>query len=163
MSIQKPASTFVHKALHTRPRQKYSAARAFYLTILIISAIAVLSIAKQSTKQSTSRHLVNGPIPALFTRSNPVATEGFLHESNGVLRRRDEAVRWTFFGLNLPPPKHFHQAYTTAFQSVDSSTPLETSALSSAPTAQTRKQVSFLTYNSTIASSIRPNLSPSSS
>ena len=161
MSIQKPATTFVHKALHTRPRQKYSAARAFYLTILIISAIAVLSIAKQSYKQSESRHLINGPKHALFTRSNPVTTEGF-HESNGELRRRDEAVRWTSFRLNLLP-KHFHQAYTTAFQSVDSSTPPKTSALSSAPTARTRKQVSFLTYNYTIASCIRPSLSPSSS
>ena len=99
MSIQTPATTRVqHQPLHTRPRQKYSAARAFYLSILIISAIAVLSLANQRS----SRHLINNPKHALFSRSSPVATEGFLHESNvGELRRRDEAVRWTFLEMHF--------------------------------------------------------------
>ena len=157
MSIQTPASIPVHQALHTRPRQKYSAARAFYLTILIISALAVLSIANQRT----SRHLINSPKHGLFHRSNPVAIEGFLHQSNGDLRRRDEAVRWISLGMNLC--EDFCLAYTTAFESADSSIPPKTNALSSAPTARTRKQASFLTYNYTIASCTRPNLSPSPS
>ena len=151
MPPQMPAPKPVQKVLRTRPRQKYSAARAFYLTILVISAIAILSVLKERRIQ----HGTSGAGHVLISRTPLVPREDLIHMSSGDLVRRDQAVRsW------IEPQPELHQAYT-AIYSVDSSTPSKTNALSSAPTAQMRKQASFPTYNCTIASCTRFDRSPS--
>ena len=94
MSLQMPAPTPVQKAWRTRPKQKYSAARAFYLTILVISAIAILSLLKERRNQ---QHDLIGVSQALFSRTRLAVREDFLQGSSGGLVRRDQAVRWTFF------------------------------------------------------------------
>ena len=73
MSLQMPAPTPLLKVSRTRQRQKYSGARAFYLTILVISVIGILSLIKARRIQHDSR-------------------KGF-HESSRVLVRRDLEVR----------------------------------------------------------------------
>lgn len=156
MSLQMPAPTPVQKAWRNRPRQKYSAARAFYLTILVISAIAILSVLKD---RGTQQHGLIGASNALFSPTRLAVREDFLHGSSGGLVRRDQAVRWTFF--RVIPWKDVHQAHN-ALRSAASSLPLKTNAHSSAPIAQMRKQVSSPTYNYTIASCTRLDLSPSS-
>lgn len=156
MSLQMPAPTPVQKAWRTRPRQKYSAARAFYLTILVISAIAILSLLNE---RRTQQHDLIGASHALFSRTRLAVREDFLQGSSGGLVRRDQAVCWTSFRVTTW--KDVHQAHN-ALLSADSSLPLKTNAHSSAPTAQTRKQVSSPTYNYTIASCTRLDLSPSS-
>ena len=94
MSLQMPAPTPVQKAWRTRPKQKYSAARAFYLTILVISAIAILSLLKE---RRTQQHDLIGASHALFSRTRLTVREDFLQGSSGGLVRRDQAVRSTFF------------------------------------------------------------------
>ena len=89
MSLQMSAPTPVRKASPIRPRQKYSAARAFYLTILVISAIATLSLLKERNFQ----YGIDDANQAFFRRSYPKLSEGFPHGSSGALVRRDEAVR----------------------------------------------------------------------
>ena len=155
MSLQTPAPTPVQKVSRVRPRQKYSAARAFYLTILVISVIAILSLLKERRTQ----HGINGADHALVSRTL-TAREGRPHGSSGVLLPRDKAVRWNLFDIN--PQNLLHHAHT-ALHSADSSVPLKTNALLSAPTAQMRKQASFPTYNYTTASCTRLDPSPSSS
>lgn len=154
MSLQMPAPTPVQKASRTRTRQKYSSARAFYLTILVISAIAILSLLKQRKNQ----YDINGANHALFSRPDLTIRDGLLHGSRRELVRRDQAVRSNFFGISQR--KDCHEAHN-ALHSADLLIPLKTNALSSAPTAQMRKQASFPTYNSIIASCTRLNLSPS--
>lgn len=154
MSLQMPVPMPVQKASRTRPRQKYSAARAFYLTILVISAVAILSLLKERRLQ----YGINGAHHALFTRTHLTVRDGLLHRSSGELVRRDQAVRCTSLGVSSW--KDFHEAYHP-LHSADLSIPLKTSAPSSVPTAQMRNQVSFPTYNYTIASCTRLNLSPS--
>ena len=153
MSLQTPAPMPVQNESRTRPRQKYSAARAFYLTILVISAITILSLLKERRIQ----HEFQITSHALFSRTHLTIREGLVHRSNGELVRMDQAVRWSFFEVD--PWNHFHEAYDTLL-SADSSTLLKINALSSAPTAQMRKQVSFPTYNYTIAGCTRLNRSP---
>ena len=89
MPLQMPAPTQVQKALPTRPRQKYSAARAFYLTILVISAFAILS----SFKERRTQHGISGAGHVLISRTPLVPGEDFIHMSSGELVRRDQAVR----------------------------------------------------------------------
>ena len=156
MSLQMPAPTPVQKAWRNRPRQKYSAARAFYLTILVISAIAILSLLKE---RRTQQHGLIGAKHALFSRTRLSVREDLLHGSSGGLVRRDQAVRWIFF--RVTPLKDVYKAHN-ALRSAVSSLPLKTNARSSAPTVQMRKQVSSPTYNYTIASCTRLDLSPSS-
>ena len=87
-----PATTSVQKALPTRPsgaRQKYSAARAFYLTILVISAIAVLSLLKERRTQ----HGISGVGHVPISRTLLLPREDFIHMSSGDLVQRDQAVR----------------------------------------------------------------------
>ena len=84
-----PAPTPVQKALHTRSRQKYSAARAFYLTILVISAIAILSLLKERRTQ----HGISGAGHVLISRTPLVPRGDSIHMSSGDLVRRDQAVR----------------------------------------------------------------------
>ena len=149
-----PAPTPVQKASRTRPKPKYSAARAFYLTILVITAIAVLSLSKERRLQ----HNVAGANDALSSRAHVTVRNALLQGSSGELERRDKAVRWVSFGATTL--EDMHQAHD-AFHSADSSMLPKTNAPSFAPTAQMRKQVSSPTYNCTIASCIRLNLSPS--
>lgn len=151
-----PAPTPMHKASHTHTRKKYSSARAFYLTILMISAIAILSL----LRERNLLHGINGANHALFRRTHLTIGDGLPHGSSVELVPRHQAVRESSFG-----PCHrkdFHEAHN-ALHSADSSILLKTNALSSAPTARMRKQVSFPTYNSTIASCTKLNLSPSPS
>jgi len=68
-----------------RPRQKYSAARAFYIAILVISTTAVLSL--MSNKIIPSYTEV--PNNQLLRRSSAIDQ---YHPSGGNLLRRDEAV-----------------------------------------------------------------------
>ena len=89
MPLQMPAPTPVQKAFPTRPRQKYSAARAFYLTILVISAIAILSL----LKERRAEHGISGVGHVLISRTPLVPREEFIHMSSGDLVRRDQAVR----------------------------------------------------------------------
>ena len=89
MPLQMPASTPVHKTFRTRPRQKYSAARAFYLTILVISAITILSLLKERKTQ----HGISGAGHVLISRTPLVPREDFIHMSRAGLVRRDQAVR----------------------------------------------------------------------
>lgn len=84
-----PAPTPVQNALRTRPRQKYSAARAFYLTILVISAIAILSLLKERRIQ----YGMSGAGHVLISRTPLVPREDLIHMSSGDLVRRDQAVR----------------------------------------------------------------------
>lgn len=93
MSLQKPAPTPVQKASRTRRRQKFSAAKAFYLTVLVISAIAILSLFKDRRIQ----HDINGGNLALFSRTH-LANKNGLSQSDGELGRRDQAVRWLSLG-----------------------------------------------------------------
>lgn len=156
MSLQISVPTSKPKALRTRTRQRYAAARAFYLTILVISAIALLSL----LNEGKIHHDTSSVNHALFSRTHLTISHGLLHGRGGELVRRDQAVRYSSFGVDVR--KDFHEAHNP-LHSADSSTRLKTNALSSAPTAQMRKQVSFPTYNFTIASCTRRNLSPSSS
>ena len=154
MFQQMPAPTPVQKVSRTRPKPKYSAARAFYLTILVITAIAVLSLRKEPRLQ----HDVAGANDALSGRTHLTVRNALLQGSSGKLERRDKAVRWISFGATtLEDMHHAHEA----FDSADSSMPPKTNAPSFAPIAQMRKQVSSRTYNCTIASCTRLNLSPS--
>lgn len=89
MSLQMPAPTSVHQAPRTHPRQKYTAVRAFYLTILVISAIAILSL----LKETGTRHEINAARHALLTPSRLAVREDFLDGSTRELARRDQAVR----------------------------------------------------------------------
>ena len=154
MFQQTPAPTPVQKASRTRPKPKYSAARAFYLTILVITALAVLSFFKERRLQ----HHLADTNDALSSRAHLTVRNAPLQGSSGELERRDKAVRCISFGATTL--EDMHQAHR-AFHSADSSTPPKTNALSFAPTAQMRKQVSSPTYNCTIASCTRLNLSPS--
>ena len=153
MSLQMPAPTSAQKASRTRTRHQYSSARAFYLTILVISAIAILS----SFKHKKIQHDANGADRALFSRPDLTIRDGLVRGSGGELVPRHQAVCWNFFGINHR--KDFHEAHN-ALHSADSLIPRKTNALSSAPTAQMRKRASFPTYNSTTASCTRLNLSP---
>ena len=149
-----PAPTPVQKASRTRPQPKYSAARAFYLTILVITAIAVLSLLKERRLQ----HDVAGASDTLSSRAHLTVRNALLQGSSGELERRDKAVRWISFGATtLEDMRQAHDA----FDSADSSMPPKTNAPSFAPTVQMRRQVSSPTYNCTIASCTRLNLSPS--
>ena len=89
MPLQMPAPSPVHKALRTRPRQKYSAARAFYLTILFISAIAVFSLLKERRTQ----HGFSSAGHVLISRTPLEPRENFIQMSSGDLVPRDQAVR----------------------------------------------------------------------
>ena len=153
MFQQKPAPTSVQKASRTRPKPKYSAARAFYLTVLVLAVVAVLSLFKERRLQ----HDVAGANDALFSRAHVTVRNALLQGSSRELERRDKAVRWISFGATLL--QDMHQAHD-AFHSADSSMLPKTNAPSFAPTAQMRKQVSSPTYNCTIASCTRLNLSP---
>lgn len=84
-----PAPTPVQKASRTRPRQKYSAARAFYLTILVISAIAILSLLKERRIE----YDINAANRALSSRPRLTIRDGLLYGSSGELVRRDQACR----------------------------------------------------------------------
>ena len=154
MSLRMPAPTPVQKASRNRMRQKYSAARTFFLTILIISAITILSV----FKERLSQYDIIGAHHAHISRTHLTVRDGLHDGSSGELVRRDLAVRWTFLGLSSR--KDVCDAYLP-LHSADSSIPLKTSAPSSVPIAQTRNQVSFPTYNYTIASCTMLNLSPS--
>ena len=154
MFQQIPAPTPVQKTSRTRPKPKYSAARAFYLTILVITAIAVLGFFKERRLQ----HHVAGANDALSRRAHVTLRNALLQRSSGELEPRDKAVRWISFGATSL--EDMHQAHD-AIHSADSSMPPKTNAPSFAPTAQMRKQVSSPTYNCTIASCTRLNLSPS--
>ena len=88
MPLQMPAPTPMQKALPTSPRQKFSAARAFYLTILIISAIAILS----SLKGRKNQHGISGAGHVLISRTPLVPGEEFTQMSSGDLVRRDQEV-----------------------------------------------------------------------
>ena len=150
MSVHSP----VQKALPTRHRQKYSAARAFFLTVLVISAIVILSLRKQRINQID----IDGAHHALSSRDHLEITDRQLRGSSGELVQGGQEVRLTLFEEN--PQKDCHRAHNL-LQSAGSSIPSRTNALSSAPTAQTKKQVSSPTYNCTTASCTRLGLSPS--
>ena len=102
--IQMPAPTHVQKASRTRPRQKYSAARAFYLTIFVISVITLLSL----LKERRTRHGINDANPALFTRTHRTPRDGFLQRSSGGLVQRDQAVCCISLGILR---EDIHQAH----------------------------------------------------
>lgn len=154
MSLQMPAPPMpVHKESRTRPRQKYSAARAFYLTILVISAITILSLFKEGRIQHDFRSANH----ALSRPTYLTVRDRLVHRSSGELVPRDQAVSWSSFEVN---PRNYFLKLTYTSLSADSSTPLKTNALSSAPTAQMRKQVSSPTYNYTTAGCTRLNRSP---
>ena len=89
MFRQMPAPTPVQKASRNRPKPKYSAARAFYLTILVITAIAVLGFFKERRLQ----HHVAGANDALSSRTHVIVRNALLQGSSGELERRDKAVR----------------------------------------------------------------------
>lgn len=90
MSQSTPATTPAReKKSRARPRQKYSAVRAFYLTILVISAFAVFSL----VTTSRARQIPAGINRQLFRR-NDLAVGDELVYSSGDLVRRDEAVRF---------------------------------------------------------------------
>ena len=91
MSLQVPAPTPVHKAPRIRPRHKYSAARAFYITILLISAIAVLSLLQERRR---IQHAIQSAKYPLFTPTTPGVRQEILHGNGGELVPRDQAVRW---------------------------------------------------------------------
>lgn len=97
MSLHVPAPAPVQKTSRTRTRQKYSSARAFYITILVISAIASLSLLKMRKAQ----HDINGANHAIFSRTDlTIMRDGLLPVNSGELVRRDQEVRWIFFGIN---------------------------------------------------------------
>ena len=88
MSQSTPAATPAReKTSRARPRQKYSATRAFYLTILVISAFAAFSL----VTSSRARQIPAGINGQLFRR-NDLAVGDELVYSSGDLVRRDEAV-----------------------------------------------------------------------
>lgn len=83
MPLQSPA--------HPTPKQKYSAARAFYLTILVISAIAALSLITQRRDGRGSASRNNLLLPR--ANATTLATEDALFNGTaGNLVPRDEAV-----------------------------------------------------------------------
>ncbi|CAD6578244.1 MAG: hypothetical protein ASARMPREDX12_008688 [Alectoria sarmentosa] len=79
----------MHKASRTRTRKKYSSARAFYLTILMISAIAILSW----LRERQLRHGINGANHALFRRSHLTIGDGLPSGSSVELVPRHQACR----------------------------------------------------------------------
>ena len=126
MPVQMPPTTPVQKASRHRLRHKYSAARAFYLTIVIISVIAISSLFKGRSQQD-----INGG------RTHLTVTDGFLPGDSRELVprelvRRDQAVRWTSIRGNSR--ETLHEAHNT-LHSAGSSIRLAINALSFAPTA----------------------------
>ena len=88
MSHSKPATTPAReKTSRARPRQKYSAARAFYLTILVMSAFAAFSL----FTSSRARQIPAGINGQLFRRNDLAVGDELVYSSRDLVRR-DEAV-----------------------------------------------------------------------
>ncbi len=102
MSLQMPAPTPVQKASRNRMRQKYSAAKTFFLTILVISAITILSVFNERRIQ----YDINDAHHAHISRTHLAVRDGLTDGSSGELLRRDEAVS----SLGLSSRKEFHEA-----------------------------------------------------
>ena len=77
------------KRSRAQSRQKFSGARAFYLTVLVISIFAAFSlVTSRSSPQSAA-----GPNGQLLRRADVSLKDGAAQTNRGGLARRDEAVR----------------------------------------------------------------------
>lgn len=89
MQLQPASSTLLPLKRSRSPRkQRYSAARAFYLTILVISALAIWS----ATTEKRAFISTNTPSQHL-RRSELTAGDAILTGNDQKLVRRDESVR----------------------------------------------------------------------
>lgn len=79
--------------LPARSRKKYSAARAFYLTIAVILLLAIWSfvIDREATSASSSR--------VLLLRDATATSEGFYKSTSGLVLRDQEVNELSTIGL----------------------------------------------------------------
>lgn len=77
------------KTSRAQPRQKFSGARAFYLTVLVISIFAAFSFITSKTSPQPAAGLIGQLLP----RAEVSLGDGAAQANRGGLARRDEAVR----------------------------------------------------------------------